>query len=125
MLFGERSVPYEAIIHEAALRVQFGGVAVTKRQLQHILEISERDDVQVRVIPFSAGAHPGSGQSILYAEGPVPQLDTVHLDQSHGAALISAEAQLAKYRLLMARTQDRTLPPSASRDLIHSIVHDL
>uniref|UniRef100_UPI003F684C83 helix-turn-helix domain-containing protein n=1 Tax=Streptomyces polyasparticus TaxID=2767826 RepID=UPI003F684C83 len=125
VLFDEQPVPYQAIIHEAALRMQFGGIAVTKRQLQHILEISEQDHIQVRVIPFSAGAYPGSGQSILYAEGPVPQLDTVHLDQSHGSALISAEAQLAKYRLLMARMQDRTLPPSDSRDLILSIVHDL
>ncbi|MFE6162474.1 helix-turn-helix domain-containing protein [Streptomyces sp. NPDC056486] len=125
VLFGEPPVPYQAIIHEAALHMQFGGPSVTARQLQHVLDMSERDHIQVGVIPFTAGAYPGSGQSILYAEGPVPQLDTVHLDQSHGAALICAEAQLGKYRMLLARIEDKALSPSASRDLILSIVHNL
>lgn len=125
VLFSDTPTPYQAIIHEAALRMQFGGTTVTKRQLQHILDMSERPHITVQVIPFVAGAYPGSGQSILYAHGAVPQLDTVHLDQSHGSALIDAESQLDKYRVLLERMKALALSPDASRELIHAIAQDL
>lgn len=125
VLYKDSPTPYQAVIHEAALRMQFGGPAVTRKQLQHILDMDERAHITVQVIPFAAGAYPGSGQSILYAHGPVSQLDTVHLDQSHGSALIDAEAQLDKYRVLLERMEATALTPNASRDLIHAIVQDL
>lgn len=49
------------------------------QQLQHLLDMSERDHVTLRTITFDVGAYPGSGQSIYYARGPVPQLDTIQL----------------------------------------------
>jgi transcriptional regulator with XRE-family HTH domain len=54
------------LLSEAALRQWIGGPAVMAAQLQHVLDISERPNVGVRIIPFSAGAHPGLlGSSIL------------------------------------------------------------
>jgi transcriptional regulator with XRE-family HTH domain len=125
VLFNDSPTPYRAVIHEAALRMQFGGPAVTNKQLRHILDMSEHPHIAVQVIPFAAGAYPGSGQSILYAHGAVPQLDTVHLDQSHGSTLLNAEAQLDKYRVLLERMTDVALAPHASREFIHDIAQDL
>ncbi|MCX4989989.1 MULTISPECIES: helix-turn-helix transcriptional regulator [unclassified Streptomyces] len=125
VLFKDSPTPYRAVIHEAALRMQFGGPAVATKQLRHILDMSERAHITVQVIPFAAGAYPGSGQSILYAHGAVPQLDTVHLDQSHGSALLDAEAQLDKYRVLLERMTGLALGPHESREFIHAIAQDL
>ncbi|MGW2701527.1 helix-turn-helix domain-containing protein [Streptomyces sp. NPDC001340] len=117
--------PYEAIIHEAALRMEVGGSSVARQQLQHILDMSERDHITLRSITFSVGAYPGSGQSIYYAHGPVPQLDTVYLDQSHGPAFLDAEAQLQKYRTLFERVRAVALGPEKTRDLIHGVMREL
>ncbi|MFF3330168.1 helix-turn-helix domain-containing protein [Streptomyces sp. NPDC002888] len=117
--------PYEAIIHEAALRMQVGGSTVTRQQLQHLLDMSERDHITLRAITFDAGAYPGSGQSIHYAHGPVPQLDTVYLDQAHGLAFLDAEAQLHKYRTLFDRVEAVALVPAKTRDLIHTVMREL
>lgn len=68
---------YVGVIHEAALRMQFGGRAVARAQLEHLIALSERDSITLLVIPFEAGAFPGAGQTVNYLEGPVPQLDTV------------------------------------------------
>ncbi|WP_319949581.1 Scr1 family TA system antitoxin-like transcriptional regulator [Streptomyces halobius] len=87
--------------------------------------MSERDGITVAVIPFSAGAFPGSGQIVSYANGAVCQLDTVHLDQSHGVTFLDAEAQLAKYRDLLGRLEAIALKPEASRDVIRAIARDL
>ncbi|MBA4865550.1 helix-turn-helix transcriptional regulator [Streptomyces sp. PSKA54] len=118
-------LPYRAVIHEAALRVPVGGPSVAKRQLEHLLEQSERDHITIQVIPFAIGAYPGSGQTILYVYGPVPQLDTVSLDQSHGPALVDAEAQLQTYRLLLDRMESVALKPEPSRDFIHNLTREL
>ncbi|MEV2254691.1 helix-turn-helix transcriptional regulator [Streptomyces sp. NPDC050147] len=125
VLYGDSPTPYLALIHEAALRMQFGGPDVTKGQLRHLLDMSERDHITLRVLPFAAGSFPGSGQSLFYSSGPVPQLDTVHLDQSHGPAFLDAEAQLEMYRVLLDRVEALTLAPAKSRDLISNLTHDL
>ncbi|MFF3613846.1 helix-turn-helix domain-containing protein [Streptomyces sp. NPDC002580] len=125
VLFKDSPTPYRAVIHEAALRMQFGGPTVARKQLRHILDMSEHPHIAVRVIPFAAGAYPGSGQSILYAHGTVPQLDTVHLDQSHGSALLDAGAQLDKYRVLLERMTGTALGPGESREFVHAVAQDL
>ncbi|RLU96768.1 transcriptional regulator [Streptomyces griseocarneus] len=113
------------LIHEAAMRVEFGGAKVARRQLEHVLEASERENVTVRAIPFSAGGIPSAGLSTVYASGPVPQLDTVHLDVAYGSALLDAETHLANYRSRLDRTEGVSLDPERTRDLMHAIAQRL
>jgi len=125
VLFTVDPTPYTAIIHEAALRMRFGGKDVTREQLEHIVEMSERDHVTVLVIPYEAGVFPGAGQTVLYADGPVPRLDTVQLDAEHGSVFLNADLQLEKYRVFMARFESVALAETPSRQLIHEIISDL
>ncbi|MEL5953627.1 Scr1 family TA system antitoxin-like transcriptional regulator [Streptomyces sp. CLV115] len=121
----DRPPMYESVVHEAALRMQFGGPKVARAQLEHILRQSERDRITVRVIPFTAGGFPGAGQSFTYVGAPVPQLDTVQLDSSHGSMLLDSDMQLRRYRGLLERLRTLALPVEESRDFIRSIVQDL
>ncbi|MER5616739.1 DUF5753 domain-containing protein [Streptomyces sp. NPDC002215] len=116
---------YQALIHEAALRTEVGGPKTARAQLRHLLDMSEQDHVTIQVILFKAGAVPGSGQSIYYAYGRVPELDTVHLDQSHGLAFLDAETQLRNYRTLFSRIEGAALSSQDTRDLIHHISQQL
>ncbi|MEV0175219.1 helix-turn-helix transcriptional regulator [Streptomyces sp. NPDC050803] len=118
-------LPYLAYVHEAALRMPYGGVEATRQQLEHLAAQSERDNIDVRVIPTSVGDFPGAGHALLYAEGDVPQLDTVQLDSAHGPEFSGAEAQLTKYRAHLGWMDDAALPPTASRDLIRKVARDL
>ncbi|MCX5204525.1 helix-turn-helix transcriptional regulator [Streptomyces sp. NBC_00237] len=115
----------DLIVHEAALRMEFGGSKVAKRQLEHVLNESERDTVTVRVIPFKAGGFPGAGQSVIYAEAAVPQLDVVELDSTHGPEFLDSEMQLRKYRAQLDQMQEVALDPIESRDFIRTIADDL
>jgi transcriptional regulator with XRE-family HTH domain len=125
VLFRDPPTPHQVIIHEAALRMKFGGDRVIRDQLKYLLDMNEREHVAIHVIPFDASVYPGSGQSIYYAEGPVPQLDTVNLDQSHGPVFLDAEAQLNKYRVLLDRMEAAALTPEESQNFIHNITKDL
>lgn len=125
VLYRTAPVPYEAVIHEAALRMRFGGPDIARGQLRHLLKMSEHSHATIRVIPFEVTHYPGSGQSVYYVRGPVPTLDTAQLDQSHGPVFIDAEAQLAQYRLLLARLDNAALGIEKSRELIHEIAKSL
>ncbi|MDH6132365.1 transcriptional regulator with XRE-family HTH domain [Kitasatospora sp. MAA4] len=116
---------YVAVVHEAALRMQFGGRQVTRAQLEHLLGMSERENITVRVVLFERGAFPGAGQTVLYAEGPVPQLDTVQVDRAHGPEFLDAEGQLSKYRAQLDRLEELSLSPERSRDFIREIARQL
>ncbi|MEW1657357.1 helix-turn-helix transcriptional regulator [Streptomyces sp. NPDC093707] len=125
-LVGEEvSRPYIGYVHEAALRMQFGGRKVTQAQLDHLCAMSEREHVTVRVVPVGCGAFPGAGHALLYAEGVVPQLDTVQLDSAHGPEFTHAESQLAKYRAHLDWMDGAALPPGESRDFVHAIACQL
>ncbi|MFI0242725.1 helix-turn-helix domain-containing protein [Streptomyces sp. NPDC016845] len=125
VLFRDPPTPQQVIIHEAALRMRLGGSHVTSAQLIHLLDLNERAHISVRVLPFAAEALPGSGQGFYYFEGPVPQLDTVNLDQSHGPVFLDGEAQLHKYRVLLERMETAALSSEKSRHLIHRIIREL
>lgn len=115
----------DLLLHEAALRMQFGGPGVARRQLEFLLTAAEREHVTVRVIPFDAGGFPGAGQSVIYAEAAVPQLDVVELDSTHGPEFIDDESQLRKYRAQLDEMQTVALAPDASRDFVRAIANDL
>ncbi|MFI9580982.1 helix-turn-helix domain-containing protein [Streptomyces sp. NPDC052236] len=123
VLYEGTPTPYTAIVHEAALRMGYGGRHVAREQLGILLEEGERDNVTLLVIPFGA-SFPASGQSITYASGPVAQLDTVVLDTDHGCEFVDAAAQLERYRSVLDRMEAQALSPEKSRELIHRIAQD-
>ncbi|MFF9803177.1 helix-turn-helix domain-containing protein [Streptomyces rochei] len=118
-------LPYVAYVHEAALRMPYGGTETTKEQLEHLATQSERDSIEIRVISTSKGDFPGAGHALLYADGAVPQLDTVQLDSAHGPEFTHAEAQLTKYRAHLDWMDASAMSPEASRDVIHKIAREL
>ncbi|NJQ04598.1 helix-turn-helix domain-containing protein [Streptomyces lonarensis] len=117
--------PYVGYVHEAALRMRFGGTEIMRQQLLALCEAGDRPAVTLRVIPVERGAFPGAGSAILFAEGAVPQLDTVQLDAAHGSVFLHAEAQLAKYRAHVTWMDESSLAPGASQQCISGILRDL
>ena len=120
-----RPIPYEAVVHEGALRIRVGDRPAARAQLARVLELSEADHVTVRVIPFDLDGFAGAGSAMVYAGGPIPKLDTVVRDGPHGTAFIDAEAQLTRFRTLFRRLEAASLEPERSRDFIHRLAKEL
>ncbi len=79
--------PYEAVIHEAALRINADDRSASRAQLSSLVELSEADHITVRVIPFALEGFAGAASAMVYAGGAVPELDTVVRDAPHHAGL--------------------------------------
>lgn len=116
---------YEVIVHEAALRMRVGGSQVARAQLQHILQATERENVSIRVIPFTAEGFAGVGFPMQYVGGVVPSLDTVQIDTAHGAEFIDAAARLNRYRARFESIDNAALPQDNSSDLIRRVSQEL
>ncbi|WP_046507668.1 helix-turn-helix domain-containing protein [Streptomyces odonnellii] len=115
----------EAIVHEAALRVRVGGRKVARRQLEYLIEVSERPDVMLRVIPFSTEDFVSLTQTALYAGGVIPQLDTVHVDNRFDGNFLDAAAELERHRTQLDFAAQASLEPAESRSFIHHIAREL
>lgn len=119
------TIPYELVIHEAALRIRVSDRAASRAQLGKLLERSESDDVTVRVIPFDLDGFARAASSMTYAGGSVPKLDTVVRDVPHGSAFIDSEAQLSAFRTRFRKVVAASLDQERSRDFIHKLAQEL
>lgn len=118
-------VPYVGLVHEAALRLRTGGRKVAKAQLGHLLEESERPNVRLLVIPFTAERFPMAGDTLMYVSAASHHLDTVEVDSPIGAVFMDSPTQLANFRRRLDLVEQVALNPSESRDLILEIAGEL
>ncbi|ANS65709.1 hypothetical protein SLINC_3485 [Streptomyces lincolnensis] len=125
VLVGDRPTPYEAIVHEFALRIRVSDRRVAHAQLKHMLDLSEQDHVTVRVIPVDQDDFAGGGAAMMYLGGPVPRLDTGLRDAPVNKGPIDAEAQLQRLRTLLLKVGKASLAPAQSRDFIHRVAKEL
>ena len=74
ILTGDSPVQYHAILDEGVLHRTIGGGRTMRDQLHHLIEVSERPNVTVQVLPFSAGANPGldGAFAVLHFTGDLP-----------------------------------------------------
>lgn len=122
---GPTPIPFEAVIHEAALRIRVSDRAASRAQLTRVLELSEADHITVRVIPFDLDGFSRGGSSMTYVGGPVSKLDTVMRDAPHGAVFVDSEVELAAYRARFRKVEAVSLEPDRSRDFIRTLVKEL
>lgn len=121
----EITIPYELVIHESALRIRVGDRAASRAQLTRLIELSEADNVTVRVIPFDLDGFARAASTMTYVGGPVPKLDTVVRDVPHGSAFIDSEAQLSAFRTRFRKVEAVSLGPDRSRDFINRLAKEL
>src|SRR5262244_3913143 len=75
------------IMDEAVIRRMVGGPNLIRRQLKHLLEVSQYPNVTVRIVPFTAGIYPklrvpyvlfefpeAEDEDVLYVENPLGQI---------------------------------------------------
>lgn len=124
ILEGENAIGLEILVEEGALRRVVGDREVMKHQLQHLLSCMERPNIEIRAIPFGAGAlvSPNGGFTLITMEDPFP-LIAYAVSPAGGFYMEAEEAGLltTSYDRLRAMSS----PPSESAALIASIEKDL
>ena len=125
LLTGPQPTHLWAVLDEAVLRRPAGRPGVMRRQLQHILQVAERPNVTIQVIPFAAGAHAAAGGpfSILrFSERDLP--DVVYLEQLTSALYLDKRETVDHYLAVMENLCVEALPASDSMQMISAMLRD-
>lgn len=109
------------ILDEAVIRRATGGPEVMRQQLLRLIEVAERSDVDLQVIPFSAGSHAGTlGPLVILG---FPEGEDVVYCETYGGDLYPEV--VASYDDVLNRLAQEALSKSQSVDLIRRAVEEL
>jgi transcriptional regulator with XRE-family HTH domain len=99
------------VLGEGVLTRPVGGPAVLKTQIEHLRRISCEDNVEIRVLPWSVGAHAAmaGGFRILDFEDEEDP-DIVYLESHVGALYLEEPAQVNEYRRIFDLIQAASIP---------------
>lgn len=123
VLVSERAPRFHAVLDEAALRRPYGDRAVMRDQLKHLIEVSQRPNVTLQVMPFSYGGHAGESGAFTMLRFPESDLsDIVYLEQLTGALYIDKREEVAQYDTAMDRLSADSPGPEESRDLLRGLL---
>lgn len=115
-----------AVLDEAVLHRPVGGTRILKEQLEYLVEMSERPNITIQIVPFSAGGHAAAGSSFTMLRFAEPELpDIVYLEQLTSALYLDRRQDLELYRQVMDQLSVQAEAPERSRKLLLEIAEKL
>ncbi|MEU5423818.1 helix-turn-helix transcriptional regulator [Streptomyces sp. NPDC020667] len=115
---------FNFVIYEAALRVAVGGSEAMKKQFQHLLDVGQRRNVFIQVLPFSAGLHPGLNGSFTLLESP--EREHIAYEEGHVVAALHGEAEkVSDLANVFAMLRMEALGTEESRRFIKKLMEEL
>ncbi|MFC4912577.1 helix-turn-helix domain-containing protein [Actinomadura gamaensis] len=111
------------ILDENVITAQIGSPEVMRAQLARLLELAERPNISVRIVPRSAGEHVGRDGSfkIMTVDG----VDSAYIEAAGEGRLVQDATDVRSYRARFDRVGDVALPVRASIDLIRQVMEGL
>jgi transcriptional regulator with XRE-family HTH domain len=111
-LFTRRPAPQVVtILGEGAVSRPVGGPDVLKAQIEHLRQVGRRDHVQIKVLPFSVGAHAamaGAFRILDFADPEDP--DVVYLESHVGALYLEEPEEVSEYRRIFELIDAKAIP---------------
>ncbi|MFU8874980.1 helix-turn-helix domain-containing protein [Micromonospora sp. SL4-19] len=111
-LFAREPAPRLAfVLGENVLARPVGGKAVFDAQLEHLRDIAKHDAVDIRVLPFSVGAHAAMAGAFRILDFDDPDdPDTVYLESHVGALYVDEQHEVDEYRRIFQLIHDLAVP---------------
>ena len=122
-LVSENPPDVHIVLDEAGLRRPYGDREVMRGQLQHLIDISERPNVRLQVMPFSFGGHTAESGAFSILSFPESDLsDVVYLEQLTSALYLDKREDVAQYEQVLSELQDDSPSPAESRDILRGLL---
>ena len=115
------------ILDEAVVRRLIGGKAVMRHQIRRLIEMADRPNVTVEVVPFTAGAHPGLKGPFVVMEFPdAADDDVLYLEGARGD-LISRDVpeEVLAYREAFEQLRKMSLGPEGSVTYLGKVADEM
>ncbi|GIF68860.1 transcriptional regulator [Asanoa ishikariensis] len=99
------------VLGEGALTRPVGGKTVLDGQIEHLRRTAKRDNVEIRVLPFTVGAHAAMAGAFRILDFDDPDdPDVVYLESHVGALYLEEEHEVAEYRRVFDLVSRASVP---------------
>ena len=113
------------VLDEAALRRPVGRPEVMRGQLRHLIDMADRQNVSLQVIPLTAGDSAAAGGPFTILRFSEPDLpDVVYLEQLTSALYLDKRETVDHYLAVLERLCVEALPASSSVKMISDLLDD-
>lgn len=115
------------ILGEGALRRTVGGPDTMAAQLDTVLHLAKLDHISLRVLPFTAGAHPAmvSPFILLRFDTEPDNMNVVYLEHDTGALYLERPTDIDRYTWIFTEATRLALAEDASNHLVATVKADL
>jgi transcriptional regulator with XRE-family HTH domain len=117
-IFREQRPEIAIILGEAVLHQQIGEVRVMRGQLQSLARIMTVEEINVQVLPFTAGISIGTGVMAILEFAGDPDLGIVVIGSPAGGICLPGEDDLAVHRAAWARMTRAAFTPAESASFL-------
>ena len=103
-----------SVITEASLMYRWGAQADRRAQMSHLVEMSRRPNVELRLLRFQDGHHPGMSSSITVFDFPGDEPSMVHIENDVAIQEVDKPDDVSTYTSTFEKIRDCALDPVAT-----------
>ncbi|WBO65431.1 helix-turn-helix domain-containing protein [Streptomyces camelliae] len=122
LLLAEGGPQFRAILSEAVLRTPLRDPEAWRVQLRHLLEMGERPNVIVQVLPSAKGLHGLTDTDTMFLQGPAGTVAWV--ETGYSGELVQESTAVQRLQLRYDRVRDLALTPDESREFIKRMLEE-
>lgn len=117
-----KPLPAEFLLHETVVRTVVGSDRDMSTQLRHAADMGTRDNVSVRIVPFSAGFPAGLPiPPYIILDFPRDEPSVVYTEGAIGTMIFEDHDDVQRYRDFYEQLRRGALGEQASRDLLRNL----
>ncbi|MGW3104960.1 helix-turn-helix domain-containing protein [Streptomyces sp. NPDC001100] len=120
LLTGEDAPRFRTIISEAVLRTPMRDSAEWREQLEHLLHMSERNNVTVQVLPLSVGLHALTNTDTVFLRSADGRT-VAWVETGFTAERIEENKEVERLQLRYDLVRDLAFSPDESREFIRRV----
>jgi transcriptional regulator with XRE-family HTH domain len=108
------------VLDEAVLRRPIGGRPVMAQQLDHLVQMAQRPNIMIQIIPLEAGAHEGASGAFVIADCKnAPSV--VYLETALTGLVIDRPEDVATVTLIYETLRGEALPRAGSLEMLKEV----
>ncbi|MDX3854210.1 helix-turn-helix transcriptional regulator [Streptomyces sp. AK02-01A] len=124
-LGGDHPIELCAVLDEAVLRRTVGSDSVMRDQFAHLVRVGELPNVNVQLLPFSLGAHPGLYGPFVILTFLQPTGPLVWLENPKNSVYLESESDVGNYTDIFDQLRACALSPAETRTSITRTAEEL
>jgi transcriptional regulator with XRE-family HTH domain len=114
-----------ALVTEASLMYRWGTSEQRRAQVAHLVEASRRDNIELRLLQFAGGPHPGMSSLISIFDFPGDEPSMVYLENDAALQEVNNPGEVDAYAVIFDRIREAALDAPATTAHLENLVETM